>query len=138
MTRAELTPAGVMCPEETVGFIAKGCEYVQWRSKTGALDIPAEHSLEILSPGFPFSPGSFLSSFLQHSLEILLLPPHRCPGVPLPFPSSAPSSDFPVPTRSLLPSARSCQVFPLTLVLLFSLVCGCIISLVRSLLLQPL
>ena len=97
MLRAELTPAGVMCPEETVGFIAKGCEYVQWRSKTGALDIPAEHSLEMLSPGFPFSPGSFLS-FLQHSLEILLLPPHRCPGVPLPFPSSAPSSDFPMPT----------------------------------------
>lgn len=99
-------PAGVMYPEETVGFIAKGCEYVQWHSKTGALDIPAERCLEILSP------GSFLSSFLQHSLEILLLPPHQCPGMPLPSLSSAPSSDTPMPTQSLLPSARSCQVFP--------------------------
>lgn len=98
MTRTELAPAGVMRPEETVGFTAKGCEYVQWHSKIGALEIPAEHSLEILSPGFPFSPGSFLSSFLQHSLEILLLPPHRCPGMPLPSPSLAPSSDIPLPT----------------------------------------
>lgn len=121
MARPELAPAGVMCPEEKVGFIANGCQYVQWHSKMAALDIPAEHRLEILS-----GPSS--------------LPPHRCPGMPLPSPSSAPSSDIPMPTQSSLPSARSCQVFspgashrkaP-------TLLRGCLISLVRSLLLQPL
>lgn len=51
------------------GFIAKGCRYVQYHRETWAVNVPTDHSLEIL------------------------LPRHWCPGMPLPssfcsFPSS--------------------------------------------------
>lgn len=108
MTRAELTPAGVMCPE---AFL---------------MDF-----LFLLNP----FPPPFSSTAWRSSLYLLT---GVLGGIPLPSLSSPPSTDFHVPTQSLLPSTRSCQVFPLNLVFPSSLVWGRIISLVRHLSLQPL
>lgn len=96
-------------------------------------DIPPCR-LEVLSPEFSLSSGSF-HSFFQHSLEILFLTDHWYYGVFLPSQSPAPSSDFPMLTSILAPI---CQELSAYLVLLFSPLCGTIWSLVRILFFQPL